>query len=85
LVFLSKAPWWGGQYERLVGLVKQSLYLDRSVALEVERARGSRVRREDQLKQQTSYERRSTNFEHQPVTLKVSILLIFGLLEGITK
>jgi hypothetical protein len=23
---LSKAPWWGGQYERLVGLVKQSLY-----------------------------------------------------------
>jgi len=23
---LSKAPWWGGQYERLVGLVKQSMY-----------------------------------------------------------
>ena len=23
---LSRAPWWGGQYERLVGLVKQSLY-----------------------------------------------------------
>lgn len=23
---LSKAPWWGGQYERLIGLVKQSLY-----------------------------------------------------------
>ena len=23
---LSKTPWWGGQYERLVGLVKQSLY-----------------------------------------------------------
>ena len=23
---VSKAPWWGGQYERLIGLVKQSLY-----------------------------------------------------------
>lgn len=23
---LSKAPWWGGQYERLIGIVKQSLY-----------------------------------------------------------
>eukprot|EP00794_Sanderia_malayensis_P000965 gene965-biopygen216 len=23
---LSKAPWWGGQYERIIGLVKQSLY-----------------------------------------------------------
>ena len=23
---LSKVPWWGGQYERLVGLVKQSIY-----------------------------------------------------------
>ena len=23
---LSRAPWWGGQFERLVGLVKQSLY-----------------------------------------------------------
>ena len=23
---LSKAPWWGGQYERLIGLVKQSLF-----------------------------------------------------------
>ncbi len=23
---LSKAPWWGGQYERLIGLVKQSFY-----------------------------------------------------------
>ena len=23
---LSRAPWWGGQYERLVGLVKQSFY-----------------------------------------------------------
>ena len=23
---LSRAPWWGGQYERLVGLTKQSLY-----------------------------------------------------------
>ena len=23
---LSKAPWWGGQFERMVGLVKQSLY-----------------------------------------------------------
>lgn len=23
---LSKAPWWGGQYERLIGVVKQSLY-----------------------------------------------------------
>ena len=23
---LSRAPWWGGQYERLVGLVKQALY-----------------------------------------------------------
>ena len=22
---LSKAPWWGGQFERMVGLVKQSL------------------------------------------------------------
>ena len=22
----SRAPWWGGQYERIVGLVKQSLY-----------------------------------------------------------
>ncbi|XP_065069727.1 uncharacterized protein LOC135694786 [Rhopilema esculentum] len=23
---LSKAPWWGGQFERIIGLVKQSLY-----------------------------------------------------------
>eukprot|EP00794_Sanderia_malayensis_P007573 gene7573-biopygen6100 len=23
---LSKAPWWGGQFERLIGLIKQSLY-----------------------------------------------------------
>ena len=23
---LSRAPWWGGQFERLVGLVKQALY-----------------------------------------------------------
>ena len=23
---LSRAPWWGGQFERLVGLVKRSLY-----------------------------------------------------------
>jgi len=23
---LSGAPWWGGQFERLVGLVKRSLY-----------------------------------------------------------
>eukprot|EP00794_Sanderia_malayensis_P005857 gene5857-biopygen4857 len=23
---LSRAPWWGGQFERMVGLVKQSLY-----------------------------------------------------------
>ena len=23
---LSRAPWWGGQFERIVGLVKQSLY-----------------------------------------------------------
>ena len=23
---MSKAPWWGGQFERIVGLVKQSLY-----------------------------------------------------------
>ncbi|XP_046862768.1 uncharacterized protein LOC124456341 [Xenia sp. Carnegie-2017] len=23
---LSKAPWWGGQYERLIGLVKQAFY-----------------------------------------------------------
>ena len=23
---LSKTPWWGGQYERLIGLVKQSMY-----------------------------------------------------------
>ena len=23
---LSKAPWWGGQFERMVGLVKQCLY-----------------------------------------------------------
>ena len=23
---LSRAPWWGGQFERLVGLMKQSLY-----------------------------------------------------------
>ena len=23
---LSRAPWWGGQFERLVGLLKQSLY-----------------------------------------------------------
>ena len=23
---LSRAPWWGGQFERLIGLVKQTLY-----------------------------------------------------------
>ena len=23
---LSRAPWWGGQYERLIGVVKQALY-----------------------------------------------------------
>ena len=23
---LSRAPWWGGQFERMVGLVKQSLF-----------------------------------------------------------
>lgn len=23
---LSRAPWWGGQFERLIGLIKQSLY-----------------------------------------------------------
>ena len=23
---LSRAPWWGGQFERLVGVVKQALY-----------------------------------------------------------
>ena len=23
---LSRVPWWGGQYERLIGLTKQSLY-----------------------------------------------------------
>jgi len=23
---LSKAPWWGGQFERMVGIMKQSLY-----------------------------------------------------------
>ena len=23
---LSKAPWWGGQFERLIGLTKQTLY-----------------------------------------------------------
>ena len=23
---LSRAPWWGGQFERMVGLVKQCLY-----------------------------------------------------------
>ena len=23
---LSRAPWWGGQFERMVGLVKQALY-----------------------------------------------------------
>ena len=23
---LSRAPWWGGEFERMVGLVKQSLY-----------------------------------------------------------
>ena len=23
---LSRAPWWGGQFERIVGLVKQALY-----------------------------------------------------------
>ena len=24
---LSKAPWWGGQYERLIGLTKQTLHI----------------------------------------------------------
>ena len=24
---LSKAPWWGGQFERLNGLIKQTLYI----------------------------------------------------------
>jgi hypothetical protein len=23
---LSRAPWWGGQFERLIGLVKRALY-----------------------------------------------------------
>ena len=23
---VSRAPWWGGQFERLIGLIKQSLY-----------------------------------------------------------
>ena len=23
---LSRAPWWGGQFERLIGVTKQSLY-----------------------------------------------------------
>ena len=23
---LSRAPWWGGQYERFIGIVKQALY-----------------------------------------------------------
>ena len=23
---LSRAPWWGGQFERMIGLIKQSLY-----------------------------------------------------------
>jgi transposase len=23
---LSRAPWWGGQFERMVGLVKRALY-----------------------------------------------------------
>ena len=23
---LSRAPWWGGQFERMIGLVKQCLY-----------------------------------------------------------
>ena len=23
---LSRAPWWGGQYERIIGVLKQSMY-----------------------------------------------------------
>ncbi len=23
---LSRAPWWGGQFERIIGLMKQSMY-----------------------------------------------------------
>ena len=25
-IYLSRAPWWGGQYERLIDLVKQAFY-----------------------------------------------------------
>ena len=25
---LFKKPWWGGQFERLIGLTKQTLYID---------------------------------------------------------
>ena len=29
---LSRAPWWGGQFERLVGLVKSAMYVDKATS-----------------------------------------------------
>ena len=27
---LSQAPWWGGQFEQMIGLIEQSLYVKQS-------------------------------------------------------
>ena len=38
---LFKKPWWGGQFERLIGLTKQTLYIDIGKTHLRGRARGS--------------------------------------------
>ena len=51
---LSRAPWWGGQYERLIGLTKQSLYKSTGkVIVNMVRVRRSTAGCLNQLKQST--------------------------------